>query len=70
MKGYAEIKITINPIGIEKAEVIGIEGNPDSEVMGVEMYQQLAIAIHRWSKEARKILCSHWHEVKEREANA
>jgi len=62
-KGYAEIVLTINPIGIEKAEVIGIEGDPDSETMGVEMFQQLAVAIHRWSKEAREILTSHWNRV-------
>lgn len=66
-KGYAEIHITINPIGMEKAEVIGIEGDPDSEVMGVEMYQQLAVAIHQWSKEAKKILCSHWETVRQQE---
>jgi hypothetical protein len=44
-RGYAEIVITINPIGIEKAEVIGIEGDSDSEMMGVEMYGQLAVNV-------------------------
>lgn len=63
-RGYAEIVITINPIGIEKAEVIAIEGDSDSEMMGVEMYGQLAVAIHRWSKEAKQILCSHWDNVR------
>ena len=58
--GYAELKITINPIGIEKVEIIGIEGDADSETMGIDMYQQLATAIHRWSKEAKSLLCSHW----------
>jgi len=66
-RGYAEIVITINPIGFEKAEVIGIEDDPDSEMMGVEMYQQLAVAIHRWKKEAKEILCSHWAYVRQGE---
>jgi hypothetical protein len=65
--GYAEIHITINPIGMEKAEVIGIEDDLDSEVMGVEMYQQLAVAIHHWSKEAKEILGSHWDNVRKQE---
>lgn len=66
-KGYAEIHITINPIGFEKAEVIGIQGDSDSETMGVEMYQQLAVAIHRWKKEAKDILCSHWDAVRQQD---
>ena len=69
-RGYAEIVITINPIGIEKAEVIGIEGDSDSEMMGVEMYGQLAVAINRWSKEAKQILCSHWDEVRQQAGTA
>lgn len=61
---YAEIVITINPIGFEKAEVVAIEGVEDSESTGVEMYGQLAVAIHRWSKEAKQILTEHWKEVR------
>ena len=49
-RGYAEIVITINPIGIEKAEVIGIEGDSDSEMMGVEMYGQLAVNVIKLRK--------------------
>lgn len=66
-KGYAEIHLIINPIGFEKAEVIGIEGDPDSEMMGVEMYQQLAVAIHHWKKETKEILGSHWDKVRQNE---
>ena len=69
-RGYAEIVITLNPIGTEKAEVIGIGGDSDSETMGVEMYSQLAVAIHRWSKEAKEILCSHWDNVRQQEGTA
>ncbi len=66
---YPELVLTINPIGLEKIELFAIEGDPDSETMGFEMYQQLAVAIHRWSKEAKKILCSHWETVRQQEAN-
>ena len=62
--GYAEIHITINPIGLEKAEVIGIEGDIDSETMGVEMYQQLAVEIHQFAKKTKAILCSHWDNMR------
>lgn len=56
MAKYAEILITINPVGVEKAEVIGIEDDAESERIGVEMYQKLAICIHNFAKETRGIL--------------
>ena len=63
-KDYPEIVLTINPLGLEKIEVFAIEDDSDSETMGVEMYQQLAGVIYRWSKEAKEILHSHWENVR------
>jgi len=64
---YAEVIITINPIGIERVEVIALEDVEDSAMTGLEMYNQLATAIDRWAKESDQILCDHWKEVQEKE---
>ena len=69
-KGYAEIVITINPIGVEKVEVNGIEDDPHSESMGVEIYQQLAGEIVWFTKKTKEILCSHWANVRKQEGTA
>jgi len=66
-QGYAEIHITINPVGMEKAEVIGIRGDSDSETTGVEMFQVLTVAIHRWRNESKELLKAHWDAVRQQE---
>lgn len=68
-KGYPELILTINPIGMEKIELFAVEDDPDSETMGVEMYQQLAVEIHKFGKRTKEILCAHWDEVRQQERN-
>lgn len=70
IRGYAEVEIKVNPIGIESATVIGIEGDEDSETMGVEMITVLTPLLHKWKKEARKALCDHWASLRQQDRAA
>ena len=51
------------------SSITGIEGDSDSETMGVEMYQQLAVVIHQFGKKTKEILPAYWKKVHQREGS-
>lgn len=53
---YAEVQIVLNPVGVDRTELVAAPGDPESEEVAVEIYQRLALEIHRFSKRAKEIL--------------
>ena len=55
---YAEVQIVLNPVGVDRTELVAIPGDHESEEAAVEIYQRLAMEIHRFSRRAKVILRS------------
>ncbi len=53
---YAEIQIVLNPVGVDRTELVAIPEDPESEEAAVEIYQRLAMEIHRFSRRVKEIL--------------
>lgn len=54
MESYPEIRIIINPAGVEKAQLLAT--NEKGQQAGLELYQKLHKEIYSFSKRVWKIL--------------
>lgn len=54
MQGYPEIRIIINPDGVEKAQLIAVDEK--GQKAGLELYQKLCREINTFSKQVWKTL--------------
>ncbi|MBC8228990.1 hypothetical protein H8E77_05505 [bacterium] len=53
---YGEIQIVLNPVGVDRTELVAIPGDQESEEAAVQIYQRMALEIHRFSKRAKQLL--------------
>ena len=53
---YGEVQIVLNPVGVDRTELVAVPGDAESEEAAVEIYQQMALEIHRFSRRAKQIL--------------
>lgn len=53
---YGEVQIVLNPVGVDRTELVAIPEDPESEEAAVEIYQKMAMEIHRFSRRAKMIL--------------
>lgn len=53
---YGEVQIVLSPVGVDRTELRALPGDEESKEAAVEIYQRLAMEIHRFSRQAKEIL--------------
>ena len=53
---YGEVQIVLNPVGVNRTELRAIPEDEESKEVAVEIFQKMALEIHRFGRRAKEIL--------------